>query len=353
LYPFARQIPLWQVAGAPLLIIFTSLFAILMVKRMPYLFTGWLWYAITVAPVIGLIQISLTTPYAMADRYHYLPSIGIAVILAWGIPALIKSEEIRRKFIFPAGILFLTLMAFLSWKQCGYWKNTTSLFSHALQVTKDNHVAHNNLGIALFTEGKTQEAIYHFNEAIRLTPDDAEPYFNMGTIYDKQGDYKYALDNFNKAVGLKPDYADAYINRGNVYSKQGNYQRAIEDYDKAVILKPDDYEIYYNRGGAYNSLGQYQKAINEYDKAISINSSDSESYNNRGAAYTRISRYLSAMGEFNKAISLNPYFADAYGNRAYIYFKQGSSIGCRDAKEACKLGNCGTWKVAQRKGLCD
>jgi len=353
LYPFARQIPLWQVAGASIIIIFISIFAILMVKRIPYFFAGWLWYAVTIAPVIGLIQISLTTPYSMADRYHYLPSIGIAVMLAWGIPDLIKNKEIRRNFIFPAGIFFLAVMAFLSWRQCGYWRNTTSLFSHALQVTKDNHVAHNNLGIAFFTEGKTEEAIYHFKEAIRLTPDDAEPYFNMGTIYDKQGDYKSALNNFNKAVALTPDYADAYINRGNVYSKQGDYQRAIEDYDKAVSLKPDDYEIYYNRGGAYNSLGQYQKAINEYDKAISIKTSDSESYNNRGAAYARIGRYQSAVEDLNKAISLNPYFADAYGNRAYIYFKQGSSLGCHDAKEACKLGNCNIWKVAQRKGLCD
>jgi len=353
LYPFPSHVPLWQVAGASLLIISLSVFAILIVKRIPYFFAGWLWYAVSIAPVAGIIQISLTTPYAMADRYHYLPSIGIAVMLGWGIPALIKNKEIRRNLIFPAGFLFLAVMALLSWKQCGYWKNTTSLFSHALLVTKDNHVAHNNLGIALFTEGKTQKAIHHFNEAVRLTPDDAEPYFNIGTIYDKQGDYKSALDNFNKAVGLKPDYADAYINRGNVYSKQGKYQRAIEDYDKAVSLKPDDYEIYYNRGGAYNSLGQYQKAINEYDKAISIKSSDSESYNNRGAIYARIGQYQTALSDFNKAISLNPYFADAYGNRAYIYFKQGSSLGCRDAKEACKLGNCNIWKVSQKSGLCN
>jgi len=137
---------------------------------------------VTIAPVVGIIQISLTTPYAMADRYHYLPSIGIAAILAWGVPSLIKSEVMRKNILFPAGTAFLAIMAILAWQQCGYWKNTTTLFNHALRVTKDNYVAHNNLGFALFNEGKIDKAIDHYNEAIRLTPNDAEPYFNRGTL---------------------------------------------------------------------------------------------------------------------------------------------------------------------------
>jgi protein O-mannosyl-transferase len=352
LYPFASHMPLLQITGASLLIIFISVIVFLTAKRMPYLLAGWLWYAVTVLPVLGIIQISLTTPYAMADRYHYLPSIGIAIMIAWGTPALIKRERIRRNFILPVGIAFLAIMAMLAWKQCGYWRNTVSIFNHALQVTKDNHVAHNNLGIALFAEGKTEEAIHHYNEAIRLTPHDAEPYFNRGTIYDGQGNFRFALDDFNRAVGLKPDYADAYINRGNVYSKQGNYQLAIKDYNKAASLKPDDSEIYYNRGGAYGNLGQYEKAVNEYNQAISMKPDDSESYNNRGAVYAKTGQYQRALSDFSKAISLNPYFTDAYGNRAYVYFKQGSALGCKDAQDACKLGKCGTWKVAQNSGLC-
>ena len=106
-YPFPDQIPLWQVLGASLLILVISVAVIVMIKRLPYLFAGWMWYAITIAPVIGIIQVSAAAPYAMADRYHYLPSIGLAVMLAWGIPALIKSEEIRKKILFPAGIAFL------------------------------------------------------------------------------------------------------------------------------------------------------------------------------------------------------------------------------------------------------
>ena len=147
-YPFSDQLPLWQVLGASLLIILISVVVIVMMKRLPYLFAGWMWYSITIAPVIGIIQISTITPYAMADRYHYLPSIGLAVMLAWGIPALIKSEETRKKVLFPAGMIFLAILSFLSWNQCGYWKDSINLFSHTLKVTDYNWLAYDNRGNA-------------------------------------------------------------------------------------------------------------------------------------------------------------------------------------------------------------
>ena len=126
-----------------MLILVISVAVIVMMKRLPYLFAGWMWYAITIAPVIGIIQVSKKAPYAMADRYHYLPSIGLAVMMAWGIPALIKSEAIRKKILFPAGIIFLAILSFLSWNQCGYWKNSIILFSHTLKVTDHNWLAYN------------------------------------------------------------------------------------------------------------------------------------------------------------------------------------------------------------------
>ena len=144
-YPFSDQLPAWQVFGTTFLIIVISAAFIVMAKRLPYLFVGWLWYVITLLPVTGIIQISSAAPYSMADRYHYLPSIGIAVMLAWGIPFLIKHEDTRKKILFPAAIACFAILAVLTWQQCGYWKNSTELFNHALQVTKDNALAHNNL----------------------------------------------------------------------------------------------------------------------------------------------------------------------------------------------------------------
>ena len=250
-YPFPDHIPLWQVLGSIGIIILISAFVIVMIKRLPYFFVGWLWYVITILPVLGIIQISSTAPSSMADRYHYIPSIGIAVMLAFGIPSLIKSNEICKKILLPAGAIFLLIMAVLTSQQCDYWKNKGALFSHTLQVTKDNAFALTNFGNALYDEGKFKEAIEHYN----------------------------------KAISLKKDYFDAYNNRGIAYAALGQYQRAIEDYDEAIRLKPDDAQFYNNRGGAYIKLGQYQIAFEQFNKAISLKADYASPYSNRALIY--------------------------------------------------------------------
>jgi Tfp pilus assembly protein PilF len=270
LYPFPAQIPIWQVLGASLLIIIISIVIIVMAKRLPYLFVGWLWFAITILPVIGIIQISITAPYAMADRYHYLPSIGIAVMLAWGVPLLFPREDIRKKILFPAGIAFIAVMALLAWQQCVYWKNNTTLFNNALQVTKDNYVAHNNLGLTLFTEGKTEEAIYHYNKAIHIKPDYADAYYNRGIANFKLGLYQLALEDCNQAIRLQPNFAKAYNNRGAACVKLGQYSHAIEDFNEAIKLKQDYADAYRNRAIAYNKLGQHQHANEDWNQATRL-----------------------------------------------------------------------------------
>ena len=266
-YPFPSQIPVWQVIGASLLILIITTAVIVMIKRLPYLFVGWMWYTITIAPIIGIIQISA---YAMADHYHYLPSVGIAVMLAWGIPSLIKSEEIRKKILCPAGMIFLGIMAFLTWQQCGYWKNSITLFSHALQVTKDNYLAHNNLGLALLAEGKSVEAINHFNKAIRITPDCAGFYSNRGIAYTNLGQYKLAIEDYNKSIRITPDYADAYNNRGIAYFRLGKYQMAIEDYNEAIRMQPNDARAYNNRATVYFLQGNNKLGCPDAQKACEL-----------------------------------------------------------------------------------
>ena len=315
-YPFNTQIPIWQVFGTSFFIIIISFAVIVMAKRLPYLFVGWLWYAITLLPIIGIIQVG---NHAMADRYHYLPSIGIAIMLAWGISALIKSEEVRKKILFPMAIAFLALMAFLSFKQCGYWENKNTLFSHALQFTKKNFIVHDGLGIALFEEGKIEEAINHFSEAILANPNYSNAYLNRGIAYFKLGKYQRAIDDFNKAIQLRPDYTPLYYHRGYIYDNLGQYQSAIKDYNEAIRLKQDYVDAYNNRGGIYFKLGQYQLAINDY----------------------------------NEAIRLKRDYADAYNNRAFVYLYQGKKEpGCYDAQKACELGNCRILEGAKVRGLC-
>jgi tetratricopeptide (TPR) repeat protein len=318
-YPFSDQIPLWQVLGASLLIILISAAIIIMAKRLPYLFTGWMWFSITIAPVIGIIQISITTPYAMADRYHYLPSIGLAMMMAWGIPTLTKREEIRKKLLFPAGIIFLAIISFLSWNQCGCWKDSIILFSHALKVTDYNWLAYNNLGVA----------------------------------YNDLGNYRQAIEDYDKAIEIKPGFAMAYYNRGIAFKRLGDYKQAIKNYDRAIEIKPGYAEAYNNRGSSYNGLGNYRQAIEDLNRAIEIKPGYAEAYNNRSKAYNGLGNYGQAIEDLNRAIEIKPGYADAYYNRAIVYLKQGDNIsGCSDAQKACELGDCKVLEVAKDKGYC-
>jgi tetratricopeptide (TPR) repeat protein len=319
LYPFTNQIPLWQVIGASLLILIITTAVIVMIKRLPYLFAGWMWFSITIAPVIGILQVSTTAPYAMADRYHYLPSIGLAVMMAWGIPALIKNEEIGKKILFPVGIAAIAILAFLTWQQCGYWKDSMDLWNHTLKVTDYNWLVYNNRGV----------------------------------IYYDLGNYDQAIEDYNRAIKIKPDYAIAYNNRGNAYNGLGNYRQAIEDYGRAIEIKPG-YAIAYNdRGIAYGNLGQYQRAIEGYNEAIRLKPDYADAFYGRGVAYTNLGQYQQAIEDFNRAIRLNPANFKAYNNMAGVYLQYGDKeLGCYYAQKACAQGLCRALEWAKDSGLC-
>jgi hypothetical protein len=265
-YPFSDQLPVWQVMGTTLLIIVISAAVIVTVKRLPYLFVGWLWYAITTLPIIGIIQVG----DPMADRYIYLPSIGIAIMLAWGVPSFIKSEEIRKKILFPAGIAVLVILAVLTRQQCGYWKNSITLFNHVLQVTKDNYLAHNARGVIYAKFGQYQRAIEDFNEAIRLQPVYANAYYNRGLAYIELGQYQRAIEDFSETIRLQPVYADSYFYRGNAYSKLSQHQHAFEDYSEVIRLDPNHGEAYNNRGVAYFTQGNKELGCRDAQKACKL-----------------------------------------------------------------------------------
>jgi tetratricopeptide (TPR) repeat protein len=350
LYPFSPHIPVWQITGAFLLIIIVTAIVILTAKRLPYLCVGWLWYAIIIVPVIGIIQVG---NQVIADRYTYLPLIGISIMLAWGIPSLFRSEDMRKKILYPVAIAFLAIMTFLAWKQCGYWKNSAEICRHVLQVTQNNYTAHINLGSVLFDEGKTEEAISHFSEAIRIMPNLVLSYDKRGVAYAKSDRNQQAIEDFNKAIHLRPDYADAYYNRGTLYQKVGQYQSAIDDLSEAIRLKPDNLHAYFNRSEAYIYLGRYQPAIDDLNKIIRLDPTSFDAYNNRGFIYIKLGRYQQAVEDYSEAINLKPDYADAWNNRAFVYLNTGKiASGCEDAQKACELGNCATLQVAAGKGLC-
>ena len=268
-YPYEFALPLWKILISALIITGITVTVLYHIGKLPFLFVGWFWYLGTLVPVIGLVQVG---KQAMADRYTYLPSIGIAVILAWLIPLLFQRAGIRKRILFSTATAVLSIFIFLTWMQCGYWKNSATLFSHTLRVTKDNYLAHNNLGVALSAEGIIKEAMDNYNEAIRIKPDYAEAYYNRAIAYNSLGHYQRAIEDYDRAIRIKPDYTEAYNNRGNAYANLGLYQRAIGDYDKAIRIKPDFALSYNNYGAVYLLQGDKKRACHYMQKACVLGS---------------------------------------------------------------------------------
>ena len=278
-YPHPNnQLPLWQVTLATLFLLGVSLSAILLRGQRPYILTGWFWYVGMLVPVIGLVQVG---EQARADRYTYLPQIGLYILITWTIADLIERAcERARRVVFaitaPAVIALLGWQAFV---ETSYWKNSETLWTHALAVTSNNDVAHNNLGFLLLRRGELDRAISHFNTALNVRSSNAATHYNLGRalIEDnlanalaRKGLPGEAIDHYEEAVKLRPDYADAYYNFGSILFQQGRLDEAITQWQKALTIQPRDAEVHRNLGSAFRKKGMLKEAIVEYENALGI-----------------------------------------------------------------------------------
>jgi tetratricopeptide (TPR) repeat protein len=259
--------------GAVLILLVISIFAIYLVKKAPFFLTGWLWYLGTLVPVIGLVQVGRQS---MADRYMYLPSIGIGIIIVWGLAYLLPQEKIRKFIFVPVAAIVLMILSFLTWQQCGYWKNSITLFEHTLQVTKNNYLAHTNLGIALAADGKIDQAMAHYDAALKIKPNDDNAHYNLGNIYMRQGNNEEAIKHFQAAVRLNPTYFPAHNNLGVLFEKQTKNHEAIEHYRQAFLLEPNNPGINFNLGVALARSGKLKEAIEYLRMSVYLNPNDEQ-----------------------------------------------------------------------------
>ncbi len=238
LYPLSRHgVLTWQALLASLDLVVLTFFVFRLARRHPYLLVGWLWYLGTLVPVIGLVQVGVQ---AMADRYTYLPFIGLFIMVAYGMADLGARWHVP-KFLLPVGAgVVLSALMICTWVQVGYWRDSVSLFEHALKVTGGYSLTHNNLGAALMKQGKLDQAIPHFTEALRLDPKYPEADNNLGVALATQGKIDEAILMFQKAIQIKPDYSEAYANLGLVFAKQGNIDKAIINCQNALKFNPND-----------------------------------------------------------------------------------------------------------------
>jgi tetratricopeptide (TPR) repeat protein len=237
-YPLSSHtLPIWQALAAGLVLVVLSLLALRLARRHPYLLVGWLWYLCTLLPVIGLVQVG---GQAMADRYTYVPFIGVFIVLVWGMADLAARWHAPR-FLLPVGAgVVLSALMICTWVQVRYWRDSITLYEHSLEVTRSNSLIHNNLGMALAAQGKMDQAEAHYAEALRLNPHLAEPHNNLGVALAEQGKIDEAITMFQKAIQIKPNFSGAYSNLGLAFAKQGDIAKATILFQNALEIDPNN-----------------------------------------------------------------------------------------------------------------
>ncbi len=216
-YPFSSNIPLWQAISSLFILLLLSAAAMRAWRRCPYIMVGWFWFLITLAPVIGLIQVG---NQSMADRYTYIPVTGLFIMAAWGIPDMARGLRCRKGILALLGAAVIIASTALTWQQLGYWRDNVSLYRHTLQVTTDNKKIHYNLGRALADKGDLNEAILEFREVARISPNDADAYYNLGFALADSGDLDSAILEYRKALQLSPNDMDTLNNLGRALARK-------------------------------------------------------------------------------------------------------------------------------------
>ena len=235
-YPHPGLWPVWAVAPSFLFLGTISYLSISQSRKYPYFAVGWFWYLGTLMPVIGLVQVGM---HAMADRYTYIPLIGLFIVIAWGSVDICKRLPHSVMVLRVMAVVILTVFSIQSYIQTQYWKNAIQLFRHAIDVTKGNYIAHNNLGAALARQGNSAEAVNQYREAIRIMPQYLEAHFNLGTAFADQGKFTQAVDCYQRALNIMPNFAEAHNNLAIVLAKQGQLEDAIMHFQKALIIRRD------------------------------------------------------------------------------------------------------------------
>jgi tetratricopeptide (TPR) repeat protein len=321
-YPHPGFWLLEQVLLAGVLIVGISVLLFMKRGRYPYLLMGWLWFVGTLVPVIGLVQVG---GQSLADRYSYIPSLGVLILTIWGAYELTGRWRYQKIALAVSGSAAIVLCLAVTRQQLGYWKDSETLFRHALAVTENNYMAHNNLGDALDKKGQTDAAIRQFQEAIHLKPNYALAHYNFGVALFRNGQTGEAIRQFQEAIRLNPDDADAHNNLGIALLNQGQTDEAIRQIQEAIRLNPDDAVAHINLGIALLKKGRTDGAINQYQEAIRLNPDDADAHNSLGVALFRKGQADEAISQFQAAIRLRPDDVGIHINLGNALLNQGQT----------------------------
>jgi hypothetical protein len=236
-YPFPPAWPVWQVAGATLIVVVVSVLAVTVRRRCPYVMVGWFWFVGGLFPVIGLVQAG---DQAMADRFTYVPMIGLLMAITWGLHDLVGRSPASRTGLVAASMPILIVLGALTQRQVGYWRDSVTLFGHAAEVTENNWLAQKNLGNALLEARRPQEAMAHFREALRVQPNFADAEFGIGLALATEGKPDEGAEHYRRCLEIAPTFVGAHNNLGALLLARGDVAGATEHFAAAVRLQPDD-----------------------------------------------------------------------------------------------------------------
>ena len=344
-YPYVKEIPGWQVLASAAILLSTSIAVVRFARRFPYLAFGWLWYLVTLLPVIGIVKVG---EFSMADRYTYMTLIGPFIAFSWGARDLAARWNLRKEALTAAGLLVTIALAAATFIQAGTWRNSATLFRHALAVTENNFMAHTNLAVALIDEGRLDEALPHLETATKIRPDFPNAQYNLGVIRLRQGRDDEAMGHFKAALRIDPGFARASHYAGLLHLRRGEpaeairyfqqaltggapvpqvftaladalalssrYEEALSYYGRSLALKPDAVEVRYNAASILIGMGRVDEAIGHLREAVRIKPDYARAHNNLGSALMMQKRFDEAITHFQEAVRIDPGYTMAREN---------------------------------------
>lgn len=251
--------------------------AIFILRRHRYLVTGWLWYLVMLGPVIGILQVG---NQSRADRYTYLPQIGLYLLLTWGAVDLSARWNRRRVLLSSLSVVIVIFLIRSARTQVSYWQNSETLWSHALACTTDNVMAEENLGEAIFKQGRTDEAIGHFKRALQIEPNLATSHASLGAALLRKGQWNDALAHLRRALEIDPKQAPAHSSLGVALLEMGRPDESLAHLRKALEIDPNDNDVNYNLANTFLHMGRANEALAHYTKALQLDPIDTEALNN-------------------------------------------------------------------------
>lgn len=311
-YPYPDNIPTWQSGGAALLLSAVTVLFVVKAKKSPWLPTGWFWFLITLLPVSGLVKAGLWP--ALADRWAYIPLIGLYIIIAWSVSGLVdRFPHQKTGILFLVGLLLASCIS-LSWKQKQYWADGVSLFGHSLEITKPSETIYTNYAVAFLKHGEYTKGLEVYSRYLEINGRSADAHAGKGSILINMGHYEEAAAHFAAVLQINPGYNNIHSLLGGALDKSGRSKAAAAHFRAALLREPDNATMHYNLASVLEKTGEQALALQHYSEAIRLKPDYTAAHNNIGVLLAEQNRLNEAISHFEKALTISPNDAQAKNN---------------------------------------